>query len=110
MEKKEVAAFLIFILLVGVLFLLSRDVLAQLGGVGSSDLAGRISGLTEKMLTLILPAISILGLVYAAILAATGDQSAKQRMILILIASVIGFMAPVIIRWLQSIVSVRGII
>ena len=53
-------------------------------------------------MTVILPAVSILGLIYGAILAAMGDQSARPRMVLIVIASIIGFLAPVIIRWLQS--------
>ena len=85
-----------------ILSLFPTGSLAQLGGIGSGDLASRISGLTNKLMTVILPAVSILGLIYGAILAAMGDQSARPRMVLIVIASIIGFLAPVIIRWLQS--------
>ena len=86
----------------GVMFLLSEAALAQVGGIGGGDLANRVNSLTGQLIGFILPAISILGLVYAAILAATGDQAAKQRMVLILFASVVGFFAPMIINWLKS--------
>ena len=87
-----------FLFLMGV----SLEALAQFGGIGGGDLAGRVSSLTNKIMTVILPAFSILGLIYGAILASMGDQSAKPRMTLIVIASVIAFLAPVIIKWLQS--------
>ena len=90
------------VILIVLALLLSLGAWAQWGGIGSNDLASRISGLTNKIMTVILPAVSILGLIYGAILAATGDQSARSRMVLIVIASTIGFLAPVIIRWLQS--------
>ncbi|MCB9085765.1 MAG: hypothetical protein H6624_15565 [Bdellovibrionaceae bacterium] len=86
-----------------VVFLILPDsALAQVGGIGAGDLANRVSGLTNKIITVILPAVSILGLVYAAIMAAAGDQSAKPRMILIIIASVVGFLAPLVIHWFQG--------
>lgn len=80
----------------------SDSAFAQIGGIGGGDLATRMNSLTSQMISVILPAVSILGLVYAAILAATGDQGAKQRMVLVLFASVVGFIAPIIISWLKS--------
>lgn len=79
------------------------------GGIGADALSQRVSGLTSKIIGTILPAISILGLVYAAILAASGDQSAKGRMVLILIACVIGFLAPIVIKWFQGAVGAGGV-
>ena len=73
--------------------------LAQFAG---GDFQTRVNGITNGLISTVLPAVSILGLVYAAILAATGDAGAKQRMILVIIASLIGFIAPVIIRFVQS--------
>lgn len=72
------------------------------GGIGADPLAQRVNGLTSKIIGTILPAISILGLVYSAILAASGDQSSKARMILVLIACAVGLLAPVVIHWLQA--------
>ena len=65
-------------------------------------LESKVNGVTSGLLNFLLPAASIIGLIYAAILAATGDASAKSRMVLIVIASVVGFLAPLIIRWLQG--------
>ena len=79
------------------------------GGIGADALSQRVGGLTNKIIGTILPAISILGLVYASILAASGDQGAKARMVLILIASCIGFLAPIVIRWFQGAVGAGGI-
>ena len=73
---------------------------AQYGG---SDFQTKIGGVTRNLVDVLLPAVSILGLVYAAILAATGDAEAKSRMVLIAVASIVGFLATMIIRWLQNI-------
>ena len=88
------------IAIVGVMVFYADPVLAQ--GFGGSGFEGRIKGFTDNLISVILPAVSILGLLYAALLAASGDEGAKRRMILVVFASVIGFLAPVIIRWFQS--------
>ncbi|OQW48795.1 MAG: hypothetical protein A4S09_13435 [Proteobacteria bacterium SG_bin7] len=74
--------------------------MAQFAGGGFED---KVRGVTSGLINFILPAASVLGIVYAAILAATGDASAKQRMVLVVVASIIGFLAPLLIRWLQGI-------
>lgn len=86
--------------LIGGIFLFADPALAQ--GFGGSGFENRIKGFTDNIMSVILPAVAILGLLYAALLAASGDEGAKKRMILVVIASVIGFLAPVIIRWFQS--------
>ena len=80
----------------------------DMGGIGGDALSQRVNGLTSKIIGTILPAISILGLVYSAILAASGDQGAKSRMVLVLFASIIGFLAPILIHWLQGAVNGGG--
>lgn len=69
---------------------------------GGGEFQNKMSGLTRNLVNVLLPGVAILGLVYAAILAAMGDESSKSRMILVVIASVVGFLAPLFIRWLQS--------
>ncbi|MCH2534239.1 MAG: TrbC/VirB2 family protein [Bdellovibrionales bacterium] len=86
--------------LVGGMLLFADPALAQ--GFGGSGFESRIKGFTDNIISVILPAVAILGLLYAALLAASGDEGAKRRMVLVVIASVIGFLAPVIIRWFQS--------
>lgn len=100
------------VLLVGVFSVLAffPDVVyaQDFGGIGGDALSQRVNGLTNKIIGTILPAVSILGLVYSAILAASGDQGAKGRMVLVLIASVVGFLAPILIRWFQGAVTGGG--
>lgn len=69
---------------------------------GGGEFQNRMGGLTRNLVNVLLPAVSILGLVYAAILAAMGDEGSKSRMVLVVIACVVGFLAPLFIRWLQS--------
>jgi hypothetical protein len=71
--------------------------LAQFGGGFES----KMQGLTTKLISGVLPLVSILGLVYASLLAVTGDGAAKGRMIMVIVCSVIGFLAPQIIKWFQ---------
>lgn len=72
---------------------------AQYGGMGFES---KMQGLTTKLITVVLPLVSVLGLVYAVLLALTGDGAAKGRIIMVIVCSVIGFLAPHIIGWFQS--------
>ena len=78
----------------------ANTALAQLWG--GSGFEGKISSFTDNLISVILPAAAILGLLYAAMLAIIGDEGAKKRMVLVIAACVIGFLAPLIIRWFQS--------
>lgn len=80
--------------------LLPELAFAQYGG---GEFQNKVGGLTRNLVNVLLPAVSILGLVYAAILAAMGDEGSKSRMVLVVIACVVGFLAPLFIRWLQSV-------
>ena len=69
---------------------------------GGGDFQSRIGSLTSNLVNVLAPAVAILGLVYAAILAAMGDESSKSRMILCIVASCVAFLAPLFIHWIQS--------
>ena len=69
---------------------------------GGGSFESRIRSFTDSLMSVILPAVAILGLLYAALLAMSGDEGAKRRMVLVVVASVVGFLAPPIIRWFQS--------
>lgn len=81
-------------------------VMAFMPDIAHAQFAGgfesKMQGLTTKLITVILPLVSVLGLVYAVILALTGDGSAKGRIIMVIVCSIIGFLAPHIIGWFQS--------
>ena len=84
---------------VGLLMVFCPEIaMAQFGG----GLESKVQGVTNGLITFLLPAAACIGLVYSAILAATGDASARQRMVLVAVTSVIGMLAPLIIRWLQG--------
>lgn len=83
-----------------VFILLGAEVaMAQFSGGG---LEAKVNGITNSLIHFVLPAASVFGLIYSAILAASGDASAKSRMLLVGIASIAGFLAPMIIGWLKG--------
>ena len=84
----------------GAVLNLPNDAFAQF--LGGSSFESRIRSFTDNLMSVVLPAVAILGLLYAAMLAMGGDEGAKRRMVLVVIASVVGFLAPPIIRWFQS--------
>ena len=88
--------------IMGVFLIMPEMSFAQYGG---GDFQSKIGSVTRSLVDVLIPAVSILGLAYAAILAATGDAEAKSRMVLIAIASIVAFLAPMIIHWLQRISS-----
>lgn len=85
------------IMLLGLIALNSDVALAQAGGFDS-----KVNSLTNLIVGKILPAVAVFGLVYAAILAATGDESSKRRMVLVIVASIVGILAKFIIPMFQS--------
>ena len=99
LSKKQFLILALLGVLTGAFFIID-PALAQ--GIGGSGFEGKIKGFTNNLMNVILPAVSILGLLYGAMLAASGDEGAKRRMTLVIIASVVGFLSPVIIRWFQS--------
>ena len=101
MTNKYIGLGCLILGVMGVVCLFPEMSFAQ-GFGGGSGFESKISGLTNQLITIVMPAIATLGLVYAAFLASTGDPSAKPRMVAVIVASVIAFLAPVIIRWLQA--------
>lgn len=66
------------------------------------DFESRTQSLTSNLVTTVLPLLSTLGLVYAVFLALTGDGSGKARITMVVGCSIVGFLAPHFIRWLQA--------
>ena len=85
---------------VGILMTLFPEVAAAQFSGGA--LENKVNGVTNGLINFLLPAASCIGLIYSAILAASGDASAKSRMITIGISSIVGMLAPLIIHWIQA--------
>ena len=96
MLKKYAMPCVLFLAL-GFVALNPEIALAQAGSFDS-----KVNSLTNLIVGKILPAVAVFGLVYAAILAATGDESSKRRMVLVIVASIVGILAKFIIPMFQS--------
>ena len=101
MDNRKLGMFLVMLGIIAIVSLCPELSFAQL--LGGSSFESKLQGLTSSIINVILPAVSILGLVYSAILASIGDGMAKQRIIFIISASIIGFLAPIIISWFKSV-------
>ena len=66
------------------------------------EFEARTHALTTNLITTVLPILSTLGLLYAAVLALTGDGGAKARIITVIVCSIVGFLAPHFIEWLKA--------
>lgn len=99
MSKSFIVSVMLVTILIGVFYLYPDTVFAQVYGGGFES---KMQNLTTKLVNVVLPLVSILGLVYAVILSVSGDGSGKGRVITVIVMSVVGFLAPVIIRWFQS--------
>ncbi len=87
----------LMLLLVGFIAFHPELAFAQAGSFDS-----KVNSITNLIVGKILPAVAVFGLVYAAILAATGDESSKRRMVLVIVASIVGILAKFIIPMFQS--------
>lgn len=63
----------------------------------------KMSHLQSKFTGVILPIMSVFGLAYAGILAAIGNEAAKSKITFCIIGSIVGFLSPYIIGWIQGI-------
>ena len=86
--------------LAAIAFFLPEEAFSQIVGGGSFE--RKIQGLTTKIITVILPLCSVLGLVYASILVVSGDMAAKSRMVAIVVCSIVGLLARHIVEWLKA--------
>ena len=96
MLKKNITSCFLLLML-GIMVFMPEHALAQAGSFDS-----KVNSLTNMIVGKILPAVAVFGLVYAAILAATGDESSKKRMVLVIVASIVGILAKFIIPMFQS--------
>jgi hypothetical protein len=62
----------------------------------------KVSGLTTALINQILPLLSVIGIFYASALAMNGSPEAKNRIILVIGCSIVGFLAPYLIQWLKA--------
>jgi hypothetical protein len=97
MNKKNTITLIGLVFFAFALFVVPEIVFAQVSGFDS-----KVNSLSNLIVGKILPAVAVFGLIYAAILAAAGDESSKRRMVLVIIASIVGILAKFIVPMFQG--------
>ncbi len=97
MKKQNTYFYGILFLLLTIGLIVPESALAQVA------FESKVRNLTNQLITVVLPLLSVLGLVYAVFMAVTGDGAAKGRIIFVISCSILGFLAPQIISWIQSV-------
>lgn len=72
--------------------------------LAQASVESSLMAVQSKLINTILPLAGILGLAFAAISFFTGNENARGRLTLAIIGAVIGFGAPSIIDFVQSLI------
>ena len=84
-------------------FFIPESGYAQMLGVGGGAFQSKLAGIRDALTGTILPLISTIGLVYAAILSITGSGEGRSKVVAVVVMSIVGFMARYIIEFIQGI-------
>jgi type IV secretory pathway VirB2 component (pilin) len=72
--------------------------------LGFCSVESSLAAVQTKLIGTILPLVAIIGLVFAGLSFVAGSQNARSHLILAVIGAAIGFGAPSIVSWIQSLV------
>ncbi len=72
--------------------------------LGFCSVESSLSAVQSKLIGTILPLAAIIGLVFAGLSFVAGSQNARSHLILAIIGAAIGFGAPSIVSWIQSLI------
>lgn len=72
--------------------------------MASASVESSLMAVQSKLINTVLPLVGILGLVFAAFSFFTGSQNARSHLILAIMGAVVGFGAPSIIQFVQSLI------
>lgn len=72
--------------------------------LSQASVESTLSGIQDKLISTILPLVSILGLVFAGFSFVLGSPNARSHLIFALIGSAIGFGAPSIVNFIRGLV------
>ena len=71
---------------------------------GFCSVESSLAAVQSKLIGTILPLVAIIGLVFAALSFVAGSQNARSHLVLAIIGAAIGFGAPSIVSWIQSLI------
>lgn len=72
--------------------------------LGMASVESSLSAVQSKLIGTILPLVAILGLVFAGLSFVMGSANARTHLILAMFGAAIGFGAPSIVSWIQSMI------
>ncbi len=72
--------------------------------VGFCSVESSLMAVQSKLIGTILPLAAIIGLVFAGLSFVAGSPNARNHLVLAIIGAAIGFGAPSIVGWIQSLV------
>ncbi len=72
--------------------------------LGFCSVESSLSAVQSKLIGTILPLAAIIGLVFAGLSFVAGSQNARSHLMLAIIGAAIGFGAPSIVSWIQSLI------
>ena len=95
MKNKKLSTTFFFTVMAAIAILMPEMALA-------TGFETKMGNLRDNLIGRVLPLVSTIGLVYAAILAVSGSSESKGKVITVLAMSVVGFMAKFIIEFLKG--------
>ena len=72
--------------------------------LGFCSVESSLTAVQTKLIGTILPLAAIIGLVFAGLSFVAGSPNARNHLILAIIGAAIGFGAPSIVSWIQSLI------
>lgn len=72
--------------------------------LGFCSVESSLAAVQTKLIGTILPLAAIIGLVFAGLSFVAGSPNARNHLVLAIIGAAIGFGAPSIVSWIQSLV------
>ena len=76
-----------------------------LPSLGYCSVESTLAAMQNKLVTVILPLVGILGLMFAGLSFYTGNANARSHLILAIVGAVVGFGAPSIIAFIRGMVN-----
>jgi type IV secretory pathway VirB2 component (pilin) len=87
-----------------ILFFSAFAIAVLMPAFGFCSVESSLMAVQNRLIGTILPLAAILGLVFAGLSFVAGSPNAKGHLMLAIIGAVVGFMAPSIVSWIQSMV------
>lgn len=87
-----------------VMSVLSVLIIVAFPMLGFCSVESSLNAVQSKLIGTILPLAAIIGLVFAGLSFVAGSQNARSHLMLAIIGAAIGFGAPSIVSWIQSLI------